>query len=221
MNLKCRICGATDLPEVKIPKKFAGVAYEDNVEWMYSVDVYVKSDQEPPPLEDKWNRLYNSEIPREGSYRVLRVHYPFVPDIGDVFYALFVPEMSLLNGWDDNPEEIEQSAVVSCRFEKIIDRNDYFAWIYVEIFDVIMLQDLYKTYLPQTDDRALEELGYSDEPYIFEYKNWSYYDCNIQGDLGQWKLIYTDMEGIRHLVLWGDWSFHKSEVYFGNIVSPM
>lgn len=37
--------------------------------------------------------------------------------------------LSSFNGWDSHPEEIEQSSFVQCSIERVIERNEFTAWL--------------------------------------------------------------------------------------------
>ena len=82
-----------------------------------------------------------------------------------------------------------------------------------------MLPDLYKYYPEQVKPDLFEKYEPSDiRPSSCVYQNWFYDQWNIQGDLGEWKLFFTDDSGKQHLILMGKWDFHQDIIYIGNIL---
>lgn len=211
MQLKCKVCGEREQIDRTVRKGFADIAYDEIIQWS---DFY----DNPPPLEEThWTR--SNILPKIGEYRLVKVEFPFSFDIGEQFNALFTPAMSFFDGWEEYPEEIEQSAVVSCKLERVAAQNEYSAWISVKILKVIMFSDMYKVYPVIATRKALEAFDFPERINHFTYKNWSYYSYSVQGDLGEWKLVFTDDAGIRHLVLMGVWDFHTHNIYCGNIIN--
>lgn len=210
LKLKCQVCGETSKIRSSIKEGFADVAYGDFIEW-------ADFNNNPPPLaEATWER--SSVVPKKGQRRLLKVWFPFCFNEGDLFKTLYQPALSYLNGWEEYPDEIEESAIVTLKFHSTVDASEHFAWIYADITEVIMTGDLHKAY-PETYSKApIENFDVSEKPVFFEYKNWTYCSWSAQSDLGQWKLIYKDSTGVKHLVLFGQWEFHQHNVYCGNIV---
>ncbi|WP_236841345.1 hypothetical protein [Brevibacillus formosus] len=86
---------------------------------------------------------------------------------------MYTPVLSSFNGWDSHPEEIEQSSFVQCSIERIIERNEFKAWLCVKILDVWMIED-YNERFPERDGSTgyLEGFEMFGDPYIFNYRNW-------------------------------------------------
>lgn len=213
MQLKCKVCGQMAQTDRRVRAGLADIAYDEIIQWS-------DFDDHPPSLkETHWTR--SSTLPKMGERRLVWVEFPFSFETGEQFNALFMPAMSFFNGWEDYPEDIERSAVVFCRFERIADKDEYSAWIWVEVLKVTMLSELHRVYPAVPSGEALEAFDFSAKIHHFDYGSWACYSFNIQGDLGEWKLIFTDDTGIRHLVLMGVWDFHTHLVYCGNIVNKV
>ena len=60
-------------------------------------------------------------------------------------------ETDSLDGWEETPEELFQSAVVKCRMEQIVEEHIKESWVEILILDVIPLQDVSKRF-PAVDN---------------------------------------------------------------------
>lgn len=172
-----------------------------------------------PPLEERvW--LRSDALPRAGERRIIKVgcYTPFDREIGDSFNALFQPANSALNGWEYAPEELERSAVVKCVFENIIFADEHQAWIEVAVTEVIPLIEMC-TCCPERKVERLYNGGFVEyaKP-DFAWNGWEYSSFDAQGDCGDWRLVYRDQDGTRHLVLQCEWGWHGGFVLFGNAV---
>lgn len=219
MYLICKCCGSDEAINRKVKQGFEEIAYDGIIQWYDQSNSEKYGDSLPSLDEDHFIR--GLETPRKGEQRFVKVQFPFNFDVGETFQSLFMPADSFFNGWDEAPEELEQSAIVTCKVKAIADSNEYFAWISVEVLDVRMLYELYQYYPDSCTSEPLEQFDVELsrlQSVQFRYRNWEYYDWNAQGDVGEWKLIYTDNNGVRHLILMGEWDFHNSNVYCGNIV---
>ena len=162
--------------------------------------------------------LVYEKIPGLHEQCFLKVAYPFHGEPGEKFWFLYQPGLSFYNGWDEYPEELNQSAMIQCRFEKILTQNEYSATISVIITEVRMLRDLYQYYPEHVRPDLFEKFEPSDvRPSSFSYQEWFHDEWNIQGDLGKWKLFFTDETGKQHLILMGRWDTHRDDIYIGNI----
>lgn len=210
MNFKCKCC--KQLVDEK-PRFIAGLSeFAYNAEWL-------ENGEPVPPLEERfWTRA--DELPETGERRIIKVGFytPFNSEIGDSFNVLFLPANSALNGWDEAPEELERSAVVSCVFEKIISADEYQAFIEIAITGVTTLPELCRRPFRKTESLFAGAFG-KHLKLEFTWKNWEYYSFDAQGDCGDWRLIFTDSEGVRHLILQCDWGWHGGHVLFGNAVA--
>ena len=186
---------------------FSELVY-DGFEWL-------EAGESVPTLDEKiWTR--SESVPKVGEKRFLKVSAPFNQDIGDCFNMLFSPALSALNGWEDYPEELSDSAVVVCKFEGIVQSDEYRAWIEVSVEGVIPLEDLHKHY-PCVE--TTDAVGYGfDLTLDFRHERWEFYSYSAQGDFGEWRLVYVDDNGLRHIVLIGEYSMHKDFVCCGNVI---
>ena len=179
LSFSCSVCGAAATPEKTVLDGFNIIAYDMMAEW----SDFTKDDD----LENKgehWTR--SNEMPVKNRIRVIKVHNPFNFEIGESFWLLFTPALSFFNGWDSHPEEIDQSAIVQCRFENILHQNENDAWIEIRILDVIPLLDMAEKFSSKRDMKYLDSLKNGEYSWKFEHKHWIYYSWSAQGDLGSW-----------------------------------
>lgn len=101
-----------------------------------------------------------------------------------------------------------------------MEADEFTAWIKVLILNVTKLKDLCGIYPAAHNKLANEQelFGGAAVDFQFNYQNWRYSEWSVQGDLGQWQLIYTDSTGLSHLVLFGKWDFHADFVQCGNLI---
>lgn len=210
MIFKCKCC-KQNVDEK--PRFLAGLSeFAYNAEWL-------EVGEPVPPLEERfWARA--NELPGSGERRIIKVGFytPFDSEIGDSFNVLFLPADSALNGWDTAPEELERSAVVSCVFERIISADEYQAFIEIAVNSVTPLPELSRR--PSQKTEGLFAGGFGKHLKLeFTWKSWEYYSFDAQGDCGDWRLVFTDTEGVRHLILLCNWGWHGGHVLFGNVVA--
>lgn len=209
MVFRCTCCEEFVCEKPQLISGFCELAY-DEFEWL-------EVGEGVPPLDENiWTR--SDKIPEVGEKRYLKISAPFNQNIGERFNVLFSPSLSALNGWEEYPEEIFNSAVVVCTFEKIVQADEYRAWIEIVIECVIPFEELYKHY--PCVEKTTDEIGYGFELELdFRYKCWEYYSYSAQGDFGEWRLVYMDNDGVRHTVLIGEYSMHKDFVCCGNVIN--
>lgn len=211
---KCKVCGNTKLTE---PDK----NYQCFQDYTYCQAEWLDMTQPLPELET--NIFWRSdEIPEPGEKRILKVSHPFCCGLGKQFKTLFQPAMSSVNGIGEPPEELEQSAIVTCQLDEFLSKNDFCAWISVTVKEIILLSRLYLHYPEQVRPDLFAPFTthnpHSVQLYSFTWKNWDY-DCwTMQGDVGEWKLFFTDPSGIKHLLLLGYWGSCDQILYIGNII---
>lgn len=210
IKFKCKCCNTYHEMIKKFPVGFSGWAYS-NMEWS-------DYEEEVPSLSEKY-QVHSDRVPKNGEFRIIKVHTPFDEKIGDEFYMEFVPEYVFFNGYDDM-EQIHDTAIVQCRLEEVILTDEYSGWIRVKVLNVILLSELSEVYPPFLTNCKLEEYvgtcecdesDFVDAPW--EMKYWT-----GQGDIGECKTIYTDTNGFRHLILMNYYDWFRDVTYFGNIV---
>lgn len=210
MIFKCRCCNQIVDEKPRFIEGLSKFAY--NAEWL-------EAGAPVPQLEERfW--LHANALPKAGERRIIKVGFytPFNSEIGDSFNVLFLPANSALNGWDNAPEELERSAIVSCVFEKVVSSDEYQAFVEISVNRVIPLPKLCERH-PRQRISKLFAGGFGEHLKLdFTWKNWEYYSFDAQGDCGDWRLIFTDGEGVRHLLLQCDWGWHGGYVLFGNAV---
>lgn len=208
MKFTCSACGCTVQLNKNLEDGFPIHAYDNILEWSDFGDVV-------PALEDKiWVR--SDTKPLQNEIRIVKVHFPFNFELGEQFWVLFEPALSFFNGWDEHPNEINQSSIVNCRFDSIISTNETSAWIRVKVLDVMLNEFcnkfssvIYNNKFSWINDKKTD---------CFIYENWSFYSWSAQGDLGEWALTYKDTCNVEHIILYCEWGFHYDDVYCGNMI---
>lgn len=170
---------------------------------------------EVPNLNERhWKR--SSSIPEVGSYRSVLVSHPFNLSIGDKIWTLFQPALSLFNGWDDHPEEINNSAMIKFCFESIISHNEKEAWIVIRIEDVILLKEADIRLQLRESPGIMRNFDLYNSTHIFTYEEWLYIDSGSQGDIGSWALLKKTANHYS-LILEAYWDFNNNSIHCGNI----
>lgn len=205
----CRACKKVhDIVNVSDKKGFEIVAFGDVVEWSDFND-------ELPLLENNiWER--STEPPQKGVIKIVQAHFPFNFAIGEEFWTLFYPALSSLNGWDVHPEEIDSSAVIKCRFESIITKNEEKAWINVRVEEVILLSDICEKITPREGILNADHFGQFRNYNMFSYQNWILLNAGSEGDIGRWALV-KEYRNQNIIVAYGEWDFYSDLIYFGNV----
>lgn len=209
VSFKCRTCGGGKNEFRNVPD-FQIAAYEDIVEWS-------EMKCSAPTLNENnwWHR--SEKLPQIGEKRAVYVRHPFNENGDKCFWTLYFPVNSSINGWEEHPEEIDQSAFIKCKLNKIISSNESSAWVQVEIKDRILLSDAVNRVpvLNETDPIINNTYQFDN----FEVKNfgeWMYYSGSAQGDLGNWMLLRI-IDTQPRLIAFGEWTFHQYCAYIGNI----
>ncbi|MFF2483796.1 hypothetical protein [Paenibacillus sp. NPDC058071] len=184
-------------------------------------DVMVWSDyeNEVPSLDDR-NWVWSDHPPMQCQVRTVKVHHPFYMMAGEPFWVLHTPASSSINGWDSHPEEIEHSSIIQCSIERVLVRDEFKAWLRVKVLEVRMIKD-FMEYFPVRDGSKgyLGDFEVFRDPNIFSYRDWLFISAGAQGDLGVWGLVKR-MDGQYHMLVYGDWGFHKNNIFGGNILLP-
>lgn len=209
MVFKCRCCGRIIHEKPSLAEGFSELAYDD-MEWL-------EAGQPVPPLEEHvWPRA--DKMPEVGERRFIKVEPPFAQEVGNRFNVLYLPALSALNGWGEYPEELSGSAVVSCVYERTVSADDFCAWIEVSVENVIPFSELYKRYPCRKVSRLIEG-GFGEEAQLeFRWQNWEFYAVSTQGDFGEWQIIFTDSDNVKHLIMFCEWDCHSGYVQLGNAV---
>lgn len=198
----------------EIKEHFSDWAYYYGVEWSdFNEDIPEFSDED-------WKRSENTPIVNES--RILHVYKPFDENVGNEFWTLFEPASCYFNGWDEAEEsEIEKCAITRCKLTEILKRNEYEAWVEVVVQEVVLVNELYNHYEPCILDIDINKFeGIPEKIYetVYENNKWLVTCWDAQGDCGEYKWIYIDENGTRHLVMQSWFDFDNSVVYIGNII---
>ena len=183
------------------------------------------TDDVPPLTQERWRiteevKKIGSDIkPKTGDVRTVRVMLPFEEEIGSEFYMDYMPVSAYLDSFE-RAEQFEKSAVVKCRFIEIIAADDYNAWIKVKVLEVIMFPQLAEAFPAYKTDESLEDFwtGCSCTDIDAEDAPWKLISWNAQGDVYEGKVIFTDADGIAHIVWLNVEDFFTHISYFGNII---
>ncbi len=212
LHLKRGTCNCTVSNEPRYCPPFLFHGYDDAMEWSDFVD-------DVPDLETRfWQR--SDTLPNPGESRLVKLRDPFCRSTGEDFWSLFLPGLSSVNGWGEYPNEIDLSAFVQCSLTDVISANSGRAWARIAVSRVIMLRDAC-TLLPAATDDSDFISGIADFSWrhLTIFGNWILFEGNFEGDLGRWALVNV-REGKYHLIMFGEWGFHESDAYFGNLIQP-
>lgn len=212
---KCACCKKDIRMKKEIKEHFADWAYYYGVEWS-------DFEEDTPDFSDEdWNRSETTPIVEMD--RTIHVWKPFDECIGNEFWVLFEPALCYFNGWDCVDEsEIEKCAIIRCKLTKILKRNEYEAWVIVHVQEVVPISELYKYFSPHIAAIDLNVFdGIPEKIYqtICDMNKWLVTCWDAQGDCGEYKWIYIDENGTRHLVMQSWFDFDQGIVYLGNIMN--
>jgi hypothetical protein len=147
MKFKCKVCGKYKEPSKKLFEGYEMLAYD------YMMTFTNFKDEKDIDFN---NYEVMEKAPCKDEMCILKVYFPFNFEVGDRFNVLFRPANSYYNGWNECPEEILQSAIVSCRFEKEIFSDEEKGYIFIKTEDVILLPDLIKRF-PEYHEKSFDE----------------------------------------------------------------
>ena len=152
--------------------------------------------EEIPPLdcEEYWER--REKRPEVGEICAVLVRKPFDEEIGNEFYMqLRSPRDYFSDEMTD--EVIALGGIIKCRFESVVSRDEYKAWIKVRVLKVIMNDELYRAF----DEFEKGPLVWQREETYQYTEKWKHILIwSGQGDLGEVCDIFTDSGGREHLV---------------------
>ena len=211
IHFKCKACKEYAEPDRSV--------YEGFVDWAYRCAEWSDFDENVPPL-DQDIFLRKKTLPKTGMMYSIKVAKPFDEMIGNNVNINFVPALAYINGFGDSPDDINNSAIVRCRIDKIIAKDEFSAWIRVLVTDITLYSELYKKHRPSPTDKTLEAFSHYRECDWTELSTdrWKVVSWTGQGDIGEEKIIYIDDNNVRHLVAMGYYDFHQEIMYLGNVV---
>lgn len=158
--------------------------------------------------------------PSPGETHWLSVGEPFHAVRGGEFLCLYLPPLSHYNGWENQPDEIGQSALVRCKavsFRNVTDRS---ALAEIRIRDVLTLPGIAER-LPVGEPitaTLLDQIVSPARRQVVRCGSFSHLSMNFEGDLGAWAVVET--RGDREfLIVAGEWGWHEDFLFAGN--SPL
>ncbi|MCM1288950.1 MAG: hypothetical protein NC240_11635 [Clostridium sp.] len=215
LRFKCSACNKYVETNKEVIGSFVNWGYYNCVEWSNFAD-------DVPDLSEQ-NWIGSERTPIANELRTVRVRKPFDEKIGNEFFTLYEPAPLFFNGWNNaTKEELQNCAVVKCKFEKILASDEYRAWISVSIKKVLPLHTLcnyYENTVTNAPIDKFEDISESKCDRVFQNDEWLIMAWDAEGDCGESKWIYTDECGVRHLVMQMYFDFHEDIIYLGNVTN--
>ncbi len=210
--LTCHVCGSNGDNGICSYSEFNISGYQSpTVEWSDS--------QDEIPLENEckwWMRA--EKTPEVGEQRIVSVTHPFGETDGKDFWTFYQPAYTSINGMDVCMEEINSSAFIRCRLQKVLSIENNQTWLQILVNEVISIKDAQYLIPAKYEESSFLKNLYDFNPYYYKpYGNWEYYFGNAQSDLGNWFVIYKNDVNIR-LISFGEWMFHQESAYLGNLI---
>ncbi|MED4955826.1 hypothetical protein ABEO75_20530 [Paenibacillus macerans] len=210
---QCSVCNRNYEKAKTEHKDFEITGLDDVMKW----SDFLVEDALPCLDEGLW--VSSDKAPAVGENRIVLVHSHFHMSVGESFWTLYTPILSSLNGWECHPEEIEASAFVKCKLERVFVQNVKQAWVSIKVEDIMLLTDLCTKIPPRDGSGYTEHLSFYRNPSIFHWQDWFLVSSSAEGDLGVWGLVRKKEESY-HLITMGDWDFHLDMAYGGNLILP-
>lgn len=169
----------------------------------------------------RWIRDELDTPPVCGHVRQIAVSYPFRGEAAEPFWCLWAPFEAYEIGYQEFPEQLQQSRVVEVRLQEVLATeieglNGKTATALVEVLRCLSYSELVT--MPQREERGLAGMEWlrdvkptacSDELCFAE--------MNLEGDMGSWA-VWTNKESVRHLLLEGTWGRHENYFFAENLL---
>jgi hypothetical protein len=167
-----------------------------------------------PRLDEPWARL--NATPRVGEIHRLAVRDPFCADSAEVFWALYVPALAALNGWDEHPEEIVQSALVACSLQAVVECSERAAIVAVKAEAVIGVDEIAARFPTPRGGWLSDMLPARADRYqtVHQAGRFVYLDYYEQGNCGAGLVCEREAGQITAILLL-EWSPGEDHVYAG------
>jgi len=194
-------------PGEELPKKYR------SLNSMWSVRRCGIKAVQPPFLE---------AAPVAGKSYIASVQHPFIAEKGEPFWFLFQPPYSLLNGWEECPEEIYNSHLVHAVLDRVLHREDNFALIVVTVQEMISVPTINKLFPETTGAKVFSMFDddFARRSYWARWLNYVYIYWNLESDVGVWWIFRQDQlyecDPQFNLVLQGHWGWHDALIWAGN-----
>ena len=129
---------------------------------------------------------FAEQRPLAGSEWVISVVSPRRAVEDDVFWALFTPALSALNGPDEHPDELDAMAMVACAPLAILAQDGKHTQLRVRVQDVVGVEDAPRRFSPSTGGSFVYLLasGGLNVLTASPTSDLLYYSYNFEGDLG-------------------------------------
>ncbi|MEW6302889.1 MAG: hypothetical protein AB1705_05430 [Verrucomicrobiota bacterium] len=166
------------------------------------------------------NRYLESR-PGAGERYIAAVEHPFAAKPDAPFWFLFQPPVSLLNGWEEDPEEIYYSGLVRCALDEVLHQDERQALVAVTVQEVLSLAEIPERFAESKDDEVALLAGDAFRGASWcRYLNFLHVSWDLESDVGVWWLfredeLYADKPGYR-LLLHGQWGWHEAWLWAGN-----
>lgn len=160
--------------------------------------------------------------PEAGKSYAACVHHPFIAKKAGHFWFLFQPPFSLINGWDECPEEIYGSHLLHVMLDRVLHREGEFAIVVVTVQDMISVPSIHETF-PETS--GVKPFGMFDDDFArrshcVRWLNYVFVYWDPDSDTGAWWLFHEDNPLERrpqtHMVMQGHWGWHDALIWAGN-----
>jgi hypothetical protein len=186
--------------ETLTPPPWAAVVGTDPGGW---------TEAEQPPFAE--------QRPLAGSEWIISVATPRRAVEGDVFWALFSPALSALNGPDEHPDELDAMAMVACAPLAILAKDGKHTQLRGRVQDVVGVEDAPRRFSPSAGGSFDYLLGAGGQTVLTASptSDLLYYSYNFEGDCGSWA-VCKDTGTSRTVVLYGEWVFHMDYGAMGN-----
>lgn len=159
--------------------------------------------------------------PVAGKSYIAFVQHPFMARKSEHFWFLFQPPFSLINGWDECPEEIYGSHLLHVMLDRVLLREDKFALIVVTVQEMISVPAIHEHFSETTNASVFAKFDheFARRSAWVRWLHYVYVYWNLESDVGVWWLFRQD-QPLAHeparLVLQGHWGWHDSLVWAGN-----
>lgn len=161
--------------------------------------------------------------PRAGTERLVRVgdnSRPFA--VGQERWIVFVPALGAINGWNDYPETLPESAFVQCRInaiERVDATRPHRSWLRVEILDVASFACLRQRF----PARVMSQLRtwHLSTGKLTRHAEWELWYAP-HDDAGYWYTAQLNNDEV-HVVAAGEWVYgvnQYAQAWAGHIVIP-
>lgn len=160
--------------------------------------------------------LRKKNVPTVGEIENVLSYHKIKFDGNEEFNLLYLP-----NDLDELKEEdFSNIALIKCRFNKKIKETNNDEILEVTVLNVTRLSDFIDLYPLNYTNKPIESFEISNEHLIInKFGNWKCYISNIEGDLENWQITYTDDQNIEHCLISGSWFMcDEDSASVGNII---